>query len=847
MTIFIFCYTDLLRFEWVECLALRRVYYLESEYFLERSEELDELKSNKDPEDPFQEIRPPFLPHPEMRETIPNVSLNSVLYQLPNQIKEYDNNKKGDDDGQSLLERQLDATVSFFDKCIPNQPGFTSSVVAVTIVPDAKRVAKAWMKWYDCGKKFRRLRYIKYMLEKRRQMQIDGILGIHDYVDTALKAPILVAKATGKATTHVAKATGNAMTQVTDRVCGTAVLAESGDQENDASMADPLTPIDYNVSAADKKQDDSSTEEKQKGHNPVEADGIVTKSFQLMQECAGNEDEERDGGNANDGIRGNWFGQIVTIFGPSKKDESKLSTDEETGVVVNVPKSSVYYDAQHDPSSPGQCATSPCGSELYVDSKLPETERSKSPRTKYAEEHFEYQTFDPDEFAQWIGFSEETECDEILDTLGVEQLTAYSREMSQSASNPCVYGCNDQVLALWSIDELEDKLEDAWEDVRQANAELLRVRAEIFRRENGIKSSKNDVLVENVPEKEAPEERDVDVKKLSSIREEDRSTGRMDQQSERGGLRHRGVPSAHKKYMMAQKLVNQMHNMSSSVVVKEKKNMGCCNKSNVVCFAEENSRKVANVLDHPSFAIVTLTSRQAAIAARQCLADGRGTDRWDHVDAIPVPPLADAPPRNIFFCRGCCRPVTLTINPKEQKARQVLVWTCYVFFCCLYTIPLALTSAVLSPDYLAAAFPDAAIWQNSDTAFYRLFAGISSGMLYSLFFSVLPQIFKYLAFMLGSASTVAKGEDNALQFYWYFMLVTAFTGSTLATMLLEGFKDALTTVAQTIPTSQAPVWLNWMITRTFITLPMNYLFQLMTFLYGCIKFKWLNRVMRGGG
>lgn len=110
--------------------------------------------------------------------------------------------------------------------------------------------------------------------------------------------------------------------------------------------------------------------------------------------------------------------------------------------------------------------------------------------------------------------------------------------------------------------------------------------------------------------------------------------------------------------------------------------------------------------------------------------------------------------------------------------------------------------------------------------------------------------------MLGSASTVAKGEDNAFLFYWYFMLVTAFTGSTLATMLLQGFvsgnfgmefRDALNTVARTIPTSQAPVWLNWMITRTFITLPMNYLFQSMTFLYGCLRLKCLNRVMRGGG
>jgi hypothetical protein len=81
-------------------------------------------------------------------------------------------------------------------------------------------------------------------------------------------------------------------------------------------------------------------------------------------------------------------------------------------------------------------------------------------------------------------------------------------------------------------------------------------------------------------------------------------------------------------------------------------------------------------------------------------------DRWDHLDAIPVLPLANAPPRNIFFGRGCCRPITLNINPKERKARQVLIWICQVFFCCVYTIPQALTSTVLSPDYHASAFQD---------------------------------------------------------------------------------------------------------------------------------------------
>lgn len=43
-----------------------------------------------------------------------------------------------------------------------------------------------------------------------------------------------------------------------------------------------------------------------------------------------------------------------------------------------------------------------------------------------------------------------------------------------------------------------------------------------------------------------------------------------------------------------------------------------------------------------TYAIITFTSRQAAVAARNCLADGRGMERWIAIKEIPIPPLADA-------------------------------------------------------------------------------------------------------------------------------------------------------------------------------------------------------------
>ena len=73
-----------------------------------------------------------------------------------------------------------------------------------------------------------------------------------------------------------------------------------------------------------------------------------------------------------------------------------------------------------------------------------------------------------------------------------------------------------------------------------------------------------------------------------------------------------------------------------------------------------------------TYAVVTFTSRQAAVAARHCLADSRGAERWITVSELPVPPLADAPVCNVKSFRGCVRPVTLSINDKQKLVRHYL-------------------------------------------------------------------------------------------------------------------------------------------------------------------------------
>ena len=88
--------------------------------------------------------------------------------------------------------------------------------------------------------------------------------------------------------------------------------------------------------------------------------------------------------------------------------------------------------------------------------------------------------------------------------------------------------------------------------------------------------------------------------------------------------------------------------------------------------ATMSSQAVSTIVEDSTYAVITFTSRQAAIAARQCLADGRGTDRWKEVQDIPTAPLADAPPLNCWSGRGLMRPVTLAINDQQKRVRRYL-------------------------------------------------------------------------------------------------------------------------------------------------------------------------------
>ena len=175
--------------EYIEVLAIRRVYYLEGDEWGERKEELKQTllykemeeqrqnskshftfeerekqkskerltsSSGTDMDDEHLTNREPWIPHPEQRDTVPNVALYSVLVgglpSLPEQAADsIDKEVTNQFSKRESIDWQLSLTATFFDHCVPNQPGYSSSVAAVTIAPGAKELAIGLAQVVYCG------------------------------------------------------------------------------------------------------------------------------------------------------------------------------------------------------------------------------------------------------------------------------------------------------------------------------------------------------------------------------------------------------------------------------------------------------------------------------------------------------------------------------------------------------------------------------------------------------------------------------------------------------------------------------------------------------------------------
>ena len=172
---------------------------------------------------------------------------------------------------------------------------------------------------------------------------------------------------------------------------------------------------------------------------------------------------------------------------------------------------------------------------------------------------------------------------------------------------------------------------------------------------------------------------------------------------------------------------------------------------------------VRNVIGESNFAVVTFTSRQAAIAARNCLADGRGYSRFRIFDEHPIPPLADAAICDIADCRGCCRPVTITHSSKLQFARKFIARTIIIAMYIFWTVPIQFAVSLVDLKQLYAIWP---LLRNvaKDNAFLnRLISGFIPAVLFSSFFATAPHIFRALANFGSNAISINQAEFFAMK------------------------------------------------------------------------------------
>ncbi len=218
------------------------------------------------------------------------------------------------------------------------------------------------------------------------------------------------------------------------------------------------------------------------------------------------------------------------------------------------------------------------------------------------------------------------------------------------------------------------------------------------------------------------------------------------------------------------------------------------------------------------------------------------------------------------------------------------VYTFMVIFICSYTAIQNLINTILwDPEIYKDLF-------DIDEETLDLMIPTLSGATQTLLFAVCPQVFKFLAFKEGSATSYDDAEENAMLYFWYFYLVVRYLGQ----LVVEGFAkfagegehegrniliriirfegrfcfvillfllrlnsnrlfsvgsnasveqiilDALSDLARTTPTILGPAALTWIIFAYTITWPAIYFLQVNNFGTSILRLGLINRILKGG-
>jgi hypothetical protein len=268
------------------------------------------------------------------------------------------------------------------------------------------------------------------------------------------------------------------------------------------------------------------------------------------------------------------------------------------------------------------------------------------------------------------------------------------------------YGHGEKQIRKANLEKLTEMLGDAVDDVREAHFELIQAKAIVHHRSadpvqmqpisrasshqgsnDECVGRSNDVpVVSSKPKQENEESRNLGSNTLSIT---DSNSSMLRQRKFRNG---NGISNSDRQWQLASSIVMDLRSTRSVGRSPRQMDSGtwCFTPSRTWRKLFQSTSKIVEsnhalkraasmsngvfnrIIENPTYAVVTFTSRQAAIAARQCQADGCGLGGWKEVTDIPTPPLADAAPMNFWSNRGLMRPVTLTINDQRKMLRRFM-------------------------------------------------------------------------------------------------------------------------------------------------------------------------------
>eukprot|EP00586_Coscinodiscus_wailesii_P007726 CAMPEP_0172520824 /NCGR_PEP_ID=MMETSP1066-20121228/292223_1 /TAXON_ID=671091 /ORGANISM="Coscinodiscus wailesii, Strain CCMP2513" /LENGTH=1048 /DNA_ID=CAMNT_0013303637 /DNA_START=568 /DNA_END=3711 /DNA_ORIENTATION=- len=829
--------------------------------------------------------RDPWIPHPEQRDTVPNIELYSVLVGglpvLPSDCADQEQMKSlGKRYG---IDWQMLVTAAFFDHCVPNQPGFSSSVAAVTILPAAPALAKAWRRWYKAAAALRRLRFIRSIIADRRsydigagdlssvadeskdvefdpescrnlQVDSDDVENQHDASSSRDNRLSYFSEVFGDMYNEEVESRlfemldyGPEQTAVYSRESaqGAANCCPNGCCEGRVkrSRIDELLAMERDaVAAVHEANIELGRARCNAGYRDSDINPSVTKKTDdAVTPSSSQLEQEHE--------------QIMThhTMGsfPRDGDITKMSTQrsQQIGSMPSYNKerlrsylgdeARVLEKYQNNLSSTDMLTETPPVSNKSISMKI---SRSSSPPKRMSKSTPPLRTIPKPKPLSSGDKVTSIELSALAPPLPPSIRTSTPRshisDHRSSKSIPQNYNCGNSLCQYMSMSlnsdgkfitpGLVDYENDENDD--QQSFTSSQVVVDGGDASQGTIIERNGMVVNNgckISAMALSTSRQFTSSDFWNIKEVSPEWQRLE------SINRDSAPPTQtqsRQISTGEWFTKSHHNPYSSSLSPIRETL----LSLPHRFIRWMKRRPEKVVDEwardSTFAVITFTNRQAAVAARHCIADGRGLNTWLSVTSLPTPPLADAASCDIVTCRGCCRPVTMSINSRQQLIRKFIAISLLIVIFIFYTVPLTYAAQLMNPERLSDI---PAIYQFLDRIGVRdALSGLVQASLYTLFFALCPVMFRAIANFGSNATSVSSAEMYAMQYYWWFMLVTAFAGTSFVTMAINAlgksnanFSEVLFTIAKTLPTQMSATWINWIIVRTFIVLPTQYLLQ----------------------